>query len=195
MTPPLLITVGFALIGVVGVFVGLRWRSRRRSGKAPDPVDVEMKCTLCQAELSLRRSDMAPLSSVEAALLVSEYPDTLHRKLAETRCSTCNANHTFVVDLTPPVWICANSFEPGGMSNHCAQCHKPLARPDWPVGAYDGQVDLAPGLKPLHGLKCPRCDAACCVECVKDATRGRTADGSFLCPRCYRGPVNQFYYF
>lgn len=191
ITSPLLITTGFALFGAVLVLA----RLRRRNRQAADSPDVEMNCSVCQGKLSLQRTDMVRLSAVESALLVSEHPDTLGRKLAEIRCPTCEANHCFLVDVNPPVWISTNSYEPQGKSNHCAQCHKPLVRPSWPAGAYDGQIDLAPGLLPLHGLKCPRCAAACCVDCVKDATRNRTADGSLLCPRCYRGPVNEFYYF
>lgn len=196
--PPIVIyaTAAVAVLGTL-VVVLLAVRQRRRSkNPAEDKNTVEMACPICQRTLVIHRNQMIDLSGPEIALVVSEKPEIRGRGLAEYRCPHCDAAHCFLVDITPPQWLIANAFEPQAISTCCAECRKPVISPPWPEGQYDGRLEEAgDALLPRHGLICPRCNAVCCVECCRKITRNRTPDGSLLCPRCSRGPVDKVFHF
>ena len=187
-------TAGFALIGLLLVLIMYQRGRAAKSGKKKPKNVVELECSVCHQPLVINVAELTPLSGAESALVVSERPDVSGRKMADYRCPYCDADHTFAVDVRPPQWIMANAFFGHSKTTHCNQCRKPLLRPSWPAGTYDQKLSDAP-LQPDHGLICSRCGANCCVACVRDATRGRTKDGSSLCPRCFRGPVDKVFHF
>ena len=110
-------------------------------------------------------------------------------------CPYCEAAHCFSTDERDPVWLGVNLYTPQARTNHCAECRRPLRRPPWRPGVYDGRLAAAPHIPPDVGLVCSKCGAVCCVACCRDVTRKRTKDGSLLCPRCGRGPLETVYHF
>ena len=187
------VTIAVAAAGVLVVLTPrlLRGASGTTYGRGA----LEMACTVCQQPLVIPADALSKVSGSEMALIVRERPDAHGRALAEYRCPYCEALHIFAMGATQPAWLVTNPYESQAVSNHCAGCRQPLKRPPWPPGQYDGQAESAPGLEARHGLVCPRCGAVCCVACCRDATRNRTSDGSLLCPRCFRGPVNKLHHF
>lgn len=189
------ITVVFAAMGILFV-VGMTYFERRqRNAGMSKGGALEAPCSVCHRLLSVHKNNMTKLSSAEIGLIVSVHPGVQGRPLAEYQCPYCKASHTYATDTRPPEWISADTFQPGHAGGHCVNCSKTLQNPPWPPGAYDGKVLSAPDLGADHGLVCSRCAAVCCAECVKDVTRNRTKDGSLLCPRCYRSPVDKVYHF
>ena len=156
---------------------------------------IEMRCSVCQRRLVFHRGELEPLSPPELALAVRANRSMAGRRLAEYVCPHCEAAHCFATEGRDPVWLGVNLYEPQVFSNHCRECKRPLRRPRWPRGAYDGRLSEIRDLAPDLGLVCPHCKAVCCVACCEDATRKRTKDGSLLCPRCFRGPVETIYHF
>ena len=128
------------------------------------------------------------------ALMVSATRQEFTEKLGAYRCPYCDAEHTFANEGGKLRLVATDTFEPHGRLTHCTNCNHELLRPTWSKGAHDGAVENAPDLQPYHGLVCSRCEAICCFKCCKDVTRNRTDDGSLLCPRCFRGPVNAFHH-
>lgn len=189
------LTAAAAVLGTVIVLAAtLGTRSPGRNARQDEA--VEMACTICQQNLVIHRNQMAVLTGPEMALVVSVEPEIRGRDLAEYRCPHCDAAHCFAIDTAPPQWVVANAYEPQAMSTFCTECRKPIAKPSWPKGYYDGRFqDAGEKLLPRHGLVCPRCNAVCCVECCHTITRNRTPDGSLLCPRCSRGPVDKIFHF
>jgi hypothetical protein len=199
MPPPELLvylaTGIFLLAGVLLVLGGSALRRRlpsrpRRSKHAP----LETTCSVCRKPLIFERGELRPLRGEEVGLVVRSHPDIVGRKLGEYTCPYCEAAHCFFIDVRPPQWLGANYAQPQTTSGHCQECRKPLRKPPWPEHAFDGRLQEAPQLAPDLGLICSRCHAVCCVSCCKDATRNRTPDGSFLCPRCFRGPVEAVFH-
>jgi hypothetical protein len=154
---------------------------------------VQQQCNVCQKQMVIAPEQMTPLQSVEMALCVRAVPQLNGRKLAEYTCPYCDAVHCFTVDKRTPEWIGANLYSPQTKGTRCLNCSKPLRVAPWREGAYDKRLQEAP-LQPDYGLLCSRCDAVVCVECTLDATRNRTKDGSFICPRCFRSPVERTYH-
>lgn len=190
------LTVAFCCAGIV-IVMALARLQRRKNNRGPSPAagTFEMECTVCQRSLVIHRSEVVELLGPEIALVVSTLPSALGRKLGEYRCPYCDASHCFDLGVKPMKWLVANVYEPQALTSHCTDCRKPLKKPSWPEGAYDGQIGEAPELLPEHGLICSRCKAVCCLECCNRMTRNRTHDGSLLCPRCGRGPVDKVFHF
>ncbi|PCJ57735.1 MAG: hypothetical protein COA73_10450 [Candidatus Hydrogenedentota bacterium] len=195
MSPELILplTLVFAALLIIGLLTPrvLKDTSQRvKKGKS-----FEKSCPTCQKIMTVPRNKIRPLRNVETALVVQIEPNLEQRLMGEFRCPHCESAHIFLLDTTPPHLVISDPGEPQTNTNQCTNCHKPLLKATWPRNEYEGRVLEAPDLQPKHGLICARCDAVCCVECVKDATRNRTKDGSLLCPRCHRAPVDKIYTF
>ncbi len=184
------------VVAAAGILVVLTPRLLRR-GKPKQSAGAafEMLCTVCQQKLVVPQADLEAIVGSEVALVVRECSAAEGHKLGGYRCPYCDAYHIFATDTPPLRWLIANPFEPQRATNHCMECRKPLQRPPWPQGQYDGKLHEVKDLLPKHGLVCSRCGSICCFACCKDATRGRTQDGSLLCPRCFRGPVDKIHHF
>ena len=191
--------VGFALAGLVVVLVLVLGARLRVGGKTTERSrgnkTVEMTCTVCQRALVFSPAEMVLLSPPESALVVRSHPKVVGRRLAEFICPYCDAAHCFCVQGKAMDWLGANLYEPQTKGSLCGECKRPLRRPPWSPGAYAGRFSKIPELLPDFGLLCPYCGAVCCVACCTDATRGRTPDGSMLCPRCFRGPLETVFDF
>ena len=169
---------------------GKKKTKKRRRGRKFDFV-----CKNCQKALVLTRRDLERVPPTESGLMVSQDPSLVGRPLGECDCPHCGTTHYFCIDKKPPEYALTGAFVPQRRSNLCAQCHEPLENPAWELGKFDHQVAKAPKLTARHGLVCSRCEAITCVECCSKTSKGRTKDGSFLCPRCNRGPVVVFHHF
>ena len=201
------ITLAILTIGLIAVIlVNMPKRERLSSEERARDTPVarkpkkrgkqfEFTCTLCAANLEIPLTELNDISAPEKGLLVSQAPAVVGRPVSEYRCEHCDAAHYFCTDRTPPEWIIANIFEPEHRTNLCAQCRRVLERPTWPKGKYDGRIHDTLELRAGHGLVCDRCKAVCCVECCQSVTRNRTDDGSYLCPRCDRGPVETIHHY
>lgn len=184
------ITALFAAGGVLFVLGAVAYERRRGRARRPSGSALEFPCPTCSRTLVVHKNDLTPLSAPEVGLLVSATGRQFGRHVASLRCPYCESEHTFSTEESRPKWIATDTFEPHHAGTYCADCRSPLLRPHWAKGALDGRVTQAAELQPKHGLVCSRCGAICCVECVRKATRNRTKDGSYLCPRCFRGPVD-----
>ena len=185
----------FLLAGTLVVLLGPSGERRpaapaRRGKRAP----LEMPCTVCQKPLISEQGELRALQGAEVGLVVRSKPEAVGRMIAEYVCPYCEAAHCFLVDARPPRWLGANFSQPQTKTTHCFECRKPLRTPPWPEHAYDGRLEEAPHLPPDLGLVCGRCQAVCCVACCTAATKHRTPDGSLLCPRCFRGPVDRVFH-
>jgi hypothetical protein len=188
-----MLPLAFAIAGTVLV-LALTLRARLASGTSSagliaDAASFQMRCGICQKDLVIHPNQLVKLSGPELALSVRVKPKLVGRPLAEYVCPYCEASHCFAVDVRPPECVGTNLYLPRGAGALCMECGKPLRKPPWPIGYFDGRLNEAPELHPDYGLICSRCQAVTCVACVKDATRNRTKDGSFVCPRCMRSPV------
>ena len=163
---------------------------RRRSSAGA----LDFTCTHCNKPLVVGKADLVELSKPEMALCVRAKPDLTGRPLAEYVCPYCEASHCFAVEGRRMVWVGVNLYSPHTGSARCMDCGKALRTPPWPPGTYDGRLKEAPALQPDYGLVCSKCHAVVCVACTQLATRGRTKDGSFVCPRCQRSPVDKTYH-
>lgn len=166
-----------------------RGTGRPRSGGA-----LEQACVSCNKPLVIGRADLTELSRPEMALAVRVRPDLTGRKLAEYVCPYCEASHCFAVERNRMEWVGVNLYSPHTTSARCMDCGKPLRTPPWPAGTYDGRLNEAPALQADFGLVCSKCHAVVCYACTQLATRGRTKDGSLVCPRCQRSPVDKTYH-
>ena len=194
----------FAVFGA-GVVLLLAARSRRsvaeiRQRKRPavsgkSGPAIEMECHVCQKQLVFHANELVALSGPEVALVSRAQPEVAGRALAEYVCPYYEAAHCFSVDTKTPQWLGVNLYVPQEKSARCGECGKLLRRPAWAAGAFDGRLNEAPDLLPEYGLVCPWCHAVCCVACCTNHTRKRTSDGSLLCPRCSRGPVDAVFHF
>jgi hypothetical protein len=194
-SPALLI----ALAGLVLAFGGLLFLTPRmlkdQKQKSVTKGGLEFSCPACQQMVFVTRQSLKSLIGVEAALVIQNVPDAPMYNLGEQRCQACSTSLTFRTDCWPPAFLIANAIEKTKVGNTCVECRGLLARPTWPRGIYDRKIDEIPDRNPKLGLKCPRCDAVSCVACLESVTRNRTPDGSFLCPRCFRSPVDLVHHF
>jgi hypothetical protein len=153
-----------------------------------------MTCNICQHELVVAVADLQPVTGTDVGLAVRAEPKVAGRKLADYSCPYCEA--TTVSSSTRPL-------RNGSASTFIRR--KPAARCVWNAAnrcnARRGRRantkaghSKPPNVSPDYGLVCARCGATCCVACVKSATRNRTTDGSLLCPRCRRAPVDAYFY-
>ncbi|MBX7255798.1 MAG: hypothetical protein K1Y02_05515 [Candidatus Hydrogenedentes bacterium] len=189
------------IIGIAGTVVVLAltlraWmRSKEGSTRGGGPTSsFEMECNTCHRHLVIHPHQLVTLSGPEMALCVRVKPELRGRKMAEFVCPYCEASHAFLMDRRPPEWIGANLYSPQVKTSTCMECSKPLRKAPWPPMLYDGRLNEAPELHADLGLVCSRCQAVVCVACVKNATRNRTKDGSLVCPRCHRTPVNRVFH-
>ncbi|MDK1021190.1 MAG: hypothetical protein QGD90_06095 [Candidatus Hydrogenedentes bacterium] len=187
------ITIAVAAVGILIVLTPRLLRTGK--GRQAKGVAFEMPCTVCQQRLAIPQADLEAIVGSEVALVVRECAAAQGKRLGGYRCPYCEAYHIFATDTSPPKWLVVNPFEPQLATNHCMDCRRPLQRPPWPQGEYEGRLHELKDLLPKYGLVCSRCGAICCVACCRDVTRGRTADQSLLCPRCFRGPVDKIHHF
>lgn len=191
-------TIVFAALFLAGGFFfvlgAVAFERRRARPGQSGTSSLELPCPTCSKPLVVHRNDLTPLSSPEIALMVSAHGRQLGNKLGSMRCPYCESEHTFALDDKKPKWVASDTFEPHRAGTYCVNCRSPLLRPNWPAGSLDGQIRGHAAIQPKHGLVCSRCNAICCVECVQKVTRNRTADGSYLCPRCFRGPVEKVHH-
>ena len=185
------ITAGFAVLAFLVLFALTRRSNRVGAANRT----IEFECSSCQKTLILRPGEMTAISPAETALVVSVKPRVVGRALGEYRCPYCDADHCFIIEKWPPEYVTSNAYEPQDITAHCTECEKALRKPGWAEGDRDGDALTNPDLTDDHGLVCSRCGAVCCVGCCHDATRNRTKDGSLLCPRCHRGPVEKVFRF
>jgi DNA-directed RNA polymerase subunit RPC12/RpoP len=159
-----------------------------------EKVVVKSKCPICQCQLNIKRKEFRTLPALEMGMVVQQRPDMHNHPLSEYRCRQCSAALIFYMGDDQPQFVLSNVGENQKEGTQCTECHSRLLKPDWDRHTYTDNFLDAP-LQSEHGLICSRCNAVCCLGCVKDATRNRTDDGSFLCPRCHRGPVEEIFYF
>ena len=192
-------TIILPLTGLLLAFVGLLVLTPRlmrdRKVQVVRKTTFEFPCSNCQAIVFITRQSLVKITGAEAALIIRNVPDAPMHQLAEQRCSACRSTLSFRIDEWPPVFLIANATEGQKRSNNCTECRKPLVRPNFAKGAYDERINEIPDLNPKLGLRCSRCSAVSCVACLESVTRNRTQDGSYLCPRCYRSPVNLVHHF
>jgi hypothetical protein len=185
----------FFLVGTLLVlYMTRRGRPVASDSDMEQSTAQERICSVCRQALIFDRSELEPLIHAEMALAVSADPSLIGKKLAEYVCPYCDAAHCFVVDGADPTWVGANFSEPQDKGRLCLECRTPLRTPSWAKGAYDGNLDGTPQQQADHGLVCRFCKSICCLQCCEANTRNRTQDGSLLCPRCFRGPMNQFFH-
>jgi hypothetical protein len=156
---------------------------------------VRLACPVCQHDIVTELGHLSPLPLEFVSFVVREDPSLYGLPLSEIRCKGCGVHHIYATDVRPPRFLMSNLLSDKARTSTCAQCHAPLARPSWPRGAYDGRLAAAPGFGPQHGLECKRCGAVVCVRCTQEASTGRTKDGSFICARCFRGPLITVHHF
>lgn len=189
---------GTAVFAGVAIAVAVRMLRLMRGGDAPllrnRDGSFNTACAVCGARADVRPESLARLSAAEKALVVRERPEAIGKNLVEFVCPECDAAHCFSLGRASMQLIGVNLYEGQHFQVQCKECRKPLEPPPWPLGAYDGAVNEAPGELDDFGLQCPFCGAVTCVACCRTTTRNRTGDGSLLCPRCYRGPLERFYH-
>lgn len=151
------------------------------------------ECPSCQHEIDLLPSDLRPLTGPERALVAQVRPHDYERPLAEFHCPYCDAYLVYATDKRPAEYI-MTSVE-STTSNNCSQCGKPLKRPPWPKGKYDGRLRDAPDLDERYGLTCSRCHSTICIACARIASEHRTEEGTLQCSRCFHKPIDTFHHF
>ncbi len=184
------ILVMLVLSAIVLVVIVLQNRPAGQS----DATINEAHCSACERPMVFRMEDLSMLSPPEVALVVRQHKNFAGAKMAEYICPYCETAHCYAVLRSGLHFLGTDLYSPALARVKCQECRKPLQRPSWPKGAFDLKIDDAPGLGANHGLVCSRCQSVICYECTQKATRGRTKDGSLLCPRCFRGPVDRFWH-
>jgi hypothetical protein len=188
-TPVILaVTAAVFAAGLLAVLTPYMMDRKRRE-------PVRLRCPVCQHEIETDAGSLSPLPLELVAFVVREDPSTYGLPLSEVRCAGCGVHHIYATDARPPRFLMVNPLSQKTRTSTCSQCKAPLERPRWRRGAYDGRLAGAPGLGPHHGLECRRCRAVVCVACTEKASRGRTKDGSYLCARCFRGPLDTVHHF
>jgi hypothetical protein len=194
----------FALIALsmavlAGITLRLAWLGLNPSVGAGEVTlnrdgSFSMICAVCGTPAHVAPGALQKLSSAEKALVVRERPNAIGENLVEFACPSCDASHCYKARAQSLELIGVNLYQGQHFQANCKECQRRIARPPWRRGAFDGKVAQAPGDLSALGLQCALCSAICCVECCTQATRNRTADGTLLCPRCFRGPNNHFYH-
>lgn len=190
----LYIVMVVVVVAAGGTAAGLRMRRRTRSSRPLTADTVAVTCTVCERELVFNRSELEPLSPAEMALVVRARPDVLGRKLSEYVCPYCESSHCFAATKKGVAWVGANLYQPQGKSAHCFECRRTLAQPIGGTPGTPQRVADVSALAPDYGMECPFCHAVCCVACCRNTARGRVTDGSLVCPRCRRRPVDLLYF-
>lgn len=191
--------IALSMLALAGIAFRLAWLVFRPSA-SPGEVTLNrdgsfsMVCAVCGASAHVTAEALEPLSSAEKALVVRERPSVIGQNLVEFACPSCDASHCYHALRQSMVLVGVNLYQGQHFQANCKECQKHIVRPPWRQGAFDGKVDQAPGDLSSMGLQCNHCGAICCVDCCTQATRNRTADGTLLCPRCFRGPNSRFYH-
>ena len=194
MDPNLLIPIAGLALAVVAMLVVAPRMAKENKDRANNKRTYTYTCPDCQQPIHITPNGLRPLDPADAGMIIRLAPDAPQYHLGDVRCLSCKSTLTFRTDQWPPGFITMNATEGHVSKNSCTQCRKPFRKPEFPPGAYDGDADALKRLPHDIGLICSRCGSLDCVACVVDATRNRTADGSLLCPRCYRGPVDKVHY-
>ena len=188
-----------SMIVLAGIALRLAWLALGSSARPGEVLlnrdgSFIMVCTVCSASAHVSPEALVPLSSAEKALVVRERPGVIGQNLVEFACPACDASHCYNARRNSMELVGVNLYQGQHFQANCKECQKRIVRPPWHRGAFDGKVAQAPGDLSALGLQCSFCSAICCVDCCMQATRNRTADGTLLCPRCFRGPNSRFYH-
>jgi len=186
------ICVGRDRLGPMLVLLSAQRRGRTAPKRSAGTVQIT--CSVCREELVFQESELISLSPQERALVVRVKPDLVGKNLREYVCPHCEAGHCFVGERSRLRWVGANLYQPQAGTKCCFECRKPLVKPPWAVGAYDGRLEEAPVLAPDYGLVCSRCGAVCCVACCSKMARARTNETKWVCPRCFRYPIETVFH-
>ena len=196
MNTPLLFIASLVLLFLIskGLFLLPNYMQKRREKRTKRNIH-EMPCPACQHVLFIHFESLRPMVSSERALIIGEHPEySIEATFAESRCDFCQSALVFRTDTKPPSYITKDIAEPKHRKNDCGECQKPLIRPTWPEDAYENASQIM-NIPSKVGLECIHCASITCVGCLETNTRKRTNDDSFLCPRCFRGPVETIHYF
>jgi len=191
--------IALSMLVLAGIALRLAWLALAPSSR-PGEVTLNrdgsfsMVCAVCGEAAHVSPGALEKLSSAEKALVVRERPDVIGQNLVEFACPSCDASHCYKSRGQTLELIGVNLYQGQHFQANCKECQRRIVRPPWRRGAFDGNVNQAPGDLTSLGLQCTLCGAICCVNCCRQATRNRTADGTLLCPRCFRGPNNRFYH-
>lgn len=194
-----LIVIALSMAILAGIALRLTWLALR-TGATNGEVSINRDgsfsatCLVCGVTAEISPQNLIPLSSAEKALVVRERPGVVKLKLVEFSCPSCDASHCYSTTRNSMKFVGVNLYQGQHFQANCKECQKAITVPPWRKGAFDRNVARAPGNLSELGLQCKLCGAICCVDCCSDATRKRTADGTLLCPRCYRGPNDQFFH-
>jgi len=180
----------------VAVFaIGLLAVLTPRLVRNPRQQRVEFSCPVCQHTLRAAVAEFFRVDAQEMGFVVRECPEAYGRLLGELKCPKCKSSHVFAIDTSPATFLVTNAVSATARANTCNQCRAPMKSPPWPRGAYDGAWTTAPKLDGKFGLICSHCGAAACLACCQEASRGRTAENTLRCPRCFRIPMEKFAHF
>ncbi len=182
------ISVAVFAIGVLAVLTPRLVRNPRQQ-------KIRFTCPVCQHTLESAVIDLNGVDPQEAGFVVRECPEAYGRPLGEIECPKCSSSHVFAVDTAPATFLVTNAVSATARANTCNQCRAPLKSPPWPRGAYDGAWAKVPKLDGKYGLVCSHCGAVACLTCCQEASRGRTAENTLRCPRCFRIPMEKFAHF
>jgi hypothetical protein len=156
---------------------------------------TEMPCPTCERELVIARGELVELPGPEMALVVRSVKTAAGRKLGEFVCPHCSSAHCFIMDSGKLAYVGTNLYEPQAHDSTCHHCRRPLRKPVWAVGAYDGRLDEAPTVPLDYGLTCSQCTALSCVNCCRERSQVlQLDDGITACPRCSHAPVDTVYH-
>lgn len=194
-----IVVVAIAMAILAAIAVRLTWLAAKplsRPGEVTLNRDgsFSMVCSICGSPADVAPGALASLSPAEKALAVREHPAVIGQNLVEFACPSCDASHCYSMQRHTMTLIGVNLYQGQHYQTNCKECQKHIIQPPWRQGAYDGKVEKAPGDVADMGLQCSLCGAICCVDCCKRSTRNRTTDGTLLCPRCFRGPIDRFYH-
>lgn len=189
--------VAASMLILTGIALRLTWLALHSPSRTSEIAlnrdgSFAMNCAVCGEHAEVPASALDPLSSAEKALVVRERPTVVAQHLVEFPCPACDASHCYSVRRNTMTLVGVNLYQGQHFQANCKECQRLIVAPPWRKGAFDGNVGAAPGDTSALGLACKYCGAICCVPCCQDATRNRTADRTLLCPRCYRGPNDQF---
>ncbi len=193
------VTVLTALASVWAVI----WSARRVHIEESHPAALtanrgggyQFTCTLCQKAMAFTQNEIKPLTGIEKGMVVASIPEARRRPLGFHECPHCGADHYFLLGKGLPQWAGSNLYVAQDKQATCIQCLRPLRKPPWPNGAYEGRPGDAPSQAIDFGLHCSRCGAVVCIECARRSTREPAPGGIMVCPRCFRPSLNAYYYF
>jgi len=129
---------------------------------------LEMDCTECGNALAIPVAGLQALSGVEKGMVVRSRKDLVGVGLAGYDCPFCEAAHCFRTSPSPVEWVGVNFYAPHQRGRRCYECGK-------------NAFEHATPKTEVQGLEC--------TNCYERFTGKKVSDGSYLCPRCGRGPI------